>query len=72
MLELKRPDVAEKYEAKVDKDITIHAKGYSGKLSNVNESGAAHLVSSKSGILVLKEVPAQSPKAKNKTEEKPV
>jgi hypothetical protein len=47
MLELKRPEVAAKYEATTEQDITVHAKGYSGKLSNVNLSGAAHIVSSK-------------------------
>lgn len=43
-----------KYEATVDHDPVIHAKGYSGKLSNVNLMGAEHLVKSKAGLLKQK------------------
>lgn len=53
-LALLRKDVADKYEATVEKDVMIHAKGYSGKLSNVNVVGAEHLVKSKAGLLVEK------------------
>ncbi|HEU4634343.1 MAG TPA: hypothetical protein VFS22_10175 [Flavisolibacter sp.] len=48
---LNRPEVAKKYEATVDKDVTIHARGYSGKLSNINEEGAKHCIESKAPFL---------------------
>lgn len=53
-LVLTRPDVAEKYECNVEKDIIVHTNGYSGKLSMVNMKGAASLVKSKTGYLTEK------------------
>lgn len=54
MLKLNRPEVAAKFEATIDEDVTVHAKGYSGKLSNINESGAEHLIASKLPYLAKK------------------
>lgn len=62
MLQLKRKEVADKYEAIGDADVMIHARGYSGKLSNVNLTGAEHLVKSKAGLLTEKKK-KQSPPA---------
>lgn len=57
---LKRPEVAQKYECTLTDDLVIHADGYNGRISNVNLSGAAHLVRSKTGYLVEKEGADQS------------
>lgn len=42
-----RPEVAEKYECNLEKDIIVHAKGYSGKISKINLSGAEHMAKDK-------------------------
>jgi hypothetical protein len=55
-LQLKRPEVAAKYEATVDEDLFVHVGCYSGHLSNINECGAAQLVQTKSPYLVEKPV----------------
>jgi hypothetical protein len=54
-IELKRPEVADKFVACIDKDVVVHARGYNGKLSNVNISGAEHIVQAKLGYLKAKE-----------------
>lgn len=60
-IEFKRPEVAAKYEATVDTDITIHSGCYTGKLSNINICGADHLWETKYPVIKLKEVaPAPS------------
>lgn len=53
---LTRADVAAKYDCNLERDVTIHAKGYSGKISNVNMEGAQHLIRSRSGYLTEKTV----------------
>lgn len=60
-ISLKRPEVAEKYECTLEVDVTIHARGYSGPISNVNMSGAEHLIASGTGYLVEK---AKAPASK--------
>lgn len=55
---LTNAEVAAKYEATVEKDLIIHARGYSGKLSGINMSGADHCYTSKTGYLVLKNAPS--------------
>jgi hypothetical protein len=57
-IELKRPEVADKFVACIDKDVVVHARGYNGKLSNVNISGAEHIVKTKLGFLKAKETAA--------------
>lgn len=61
-LKLKRPEVAEKYESTVEKDITIHAGKYSGPLSNITLGGAQTIIDTKGTQLVEKK-PAPVPKA---------
>jgi hypothetical protein len=51
---LTRKEIADKYECTLETDVTIHASGYTGPISNVNEAGAKHLVESKTGFLVEK------------------
>jgi hypothetical protein len=51
------PKVGDRYETDLEKDITVHAKGYSGKLSGINETGADHLVKSNTGYLKEKKAP---------------
>jgi len=56
---LKRAEVAEKYESPSEADVVVHCQGYSGKLSNINLSGAEHLVKSKSPLLKERAAPAK-------------
>ena len=65
----KRPEVAEKYDCNLEKDIVVHAKGYSGKLSNINLSGAEHMAKDKNLTYFTEKNPAIATKA---TKEKPV
>lgn len=55
-VQLIRPEVAAKYECTLETDIVVHAGCgcYSGKISNVNMSGADNLYQTKTGYLVLK------------------
>lgn len=52
-LELKRKEVADKYEATVEKDVRIHTRGYSGMLSNINLAGADNIVKDKNVAYVV-------------------
>jgi hypothetical protein len=56
-----RPDVAAKYEATIEVDITLHTGCYSGRFSNINMCGADVMYSTKHPAIKLKEVaPATS------------
>lgn len=69
---LTRPEVGDKYECNAEKDVIVHANGYSGKLSNINLAGAEHMVKSKSPFLKEKAAAkgsstAKDPKTENRT-----
>jgi hypothetical protein len=66
-VKLTSPEVAAKYEATTDEDVMIHARGYSGKLSNVNESGAKHIIESKAPFLAEKKKPGKGAKEETQT-----
>lgn len=53
-IKLVRPEVAEKYACNLEQDVLVHTKGYSGKISTINLSGADHLYDSRSGYLTKK------------------
>lgn len=53
-VELRRADVAAKFETTVTADISIRVACYSGKLSNINMCGAETLVKLKFPALKLK------------------
>lgn len=56
VIQFKKPDVAAKYEATIEEDITLHTGCYSGKLSGINMCGADVLYKTKFYCIKLKEV----------------
>ncbi len=57
-IELKNPEVAEKYELTGDVDVTVNTERYHGEISNINLAGADYMVKSKSQYIKEKEVKA--------------
>jgi hypothetical protein len=56
-----RPEVAAKYEATIEVDITLHTGCYTGRFSNINLCGADVMYATKHPAIKLKEVaPATS------------
>jgi hypothetical protein len=51
-----RTEVAAKYEATIEVDITLHTGCYSGRFSNINLCGAYVMYSTKHPAIKLKEV----------------
>jgi hypothetical protein len=54
-IQFRRPEVAAKYEATTNEDITLHTGCYTGKLSGINICGADHLFATKHPAIKLKE-----------------
>ena len=62
-IEFKRKEVAEKYDCNIDKDIIVHTKGYSGKISNINLPGAAHISKDRNTPWIVEKDKIAKPKA---------
>lgn len=62
-VELKRKDVADRFDCNLENDITVHTKGYSGKISNINMAGAEHILRDKNVFYLTEKT--------SKKEEKP-
>jgi len=60
-----RADVAARFDCMLEKDVIIHTKGYSGKISGINMAGAECILKDKNVSYLVEKAPAK------KIEEKP-
>ena len=63
---LKRPEVAARFECALDKDLTIHTKGYHGKISNINMAGAENILKDKNVFYLVEKAGAAKKEEKVK------
>ena len=53
---LKNKAVAERFDCNLEKDVMIHAKGYSGMISGINMAGAESILKDKNNFYLTEKV----------------